>query len=245
MIVLLCCGQTAETGRALSSLINAEVWETVGTTPRDRSYALIRWGSTARVAYRPGRVLNPLRAVESCSDKYLMIRRLSEGGVPVPDFGEPPIPPFPVFLVSRNHTGGGGKVFVFDSAEVTPYLRWIDWVYWTKYIPKIREYRVHVFNGDTYSQRKVCRSELVASDPTFLLLRNHTRGWVFTSAEPPSEVLEVSTRAVEVLGLDFGAVDVATTPEGIKVFEVNTAPGLGGETLEWYANHIRRWINNA
>jgi glutathione synthase/RimK-type ligase-like ATP-grasp enzyme len=45
--------------------------------------------------------------------------------------------------------------------------------------------------------------------------------------------------AVQALGLDFGAADVGFNNNKASVYEVNTACGLMGKTLEAYAEAIR------
>ena len=46
---------------------------------------------------------------------------------------------------------------------------------------------------------------------------------------------EAAVKAVNSLGLDFGAVDICEDEEGNPyVFEVNTAPGIEGTTVEKY-----------
>jgi glutathione synthase/RimK-type ligase-like ATP-grasp enzyme len=61
---------------------------------------------------------------------------------------------------------------------------------------------------------------------------------------PPAEALDIAVKAVAALGLDFGAVDVAWNEHYNKcvVFEVNTAPGLYGHTLDVYVNAIKEML---
>ena len=71
-------------------------------------------------------------------------------------------------------------------------------------------------------------------------VRNHGNDYVFCrNVDPPSEdAFEVAKNAIIALGLDFGAVDMAITPEGPLVIEVNTAPGLEGTTLTNYISYF-------
>ncbi len=44
-------------------------------------------------------------------------------------------------------------------------------------------------------------------------------------------------------GLDFGAVDLGHHPEyGTFIYEINTAPGLQGETVNDYADYFRSFM---
>jgi hypothetical protein len=73
-------------------------------------------------------------------------------------------------------------------------------------------------------------------------IRNADNGWVYCrgGVNPPRDVLSASRRAVSALGLDFGAVDVGWNQhhESAAVYEVNTAPGLEGTTLDKYYEAI-------
>ena len=60
----------------------------------------------------------------------------------------------------------------------------------------------------------------------------------------PDDVTKQALLAVDGLGLDFGAVDVGWNQhyQEATVYEVNTAPGLTGTTLDKYTNAIRRLL---
>jgi hypothetical protein len=108
------------------------------------------------------------------------------------------------------------------------------------------EYRVHVFKGKVlYVQQK---KKQLNSTINRTGIRNHGNGWVYcTPTDTPSELLLSScVRAVQLLGLDFGAVDVGyrIRDNRIFVFEVNTAPGLVGTTLELYAQAINNYYRS-
>lgn len=139
----------------------------------------------------------------------------------------------------------GGKGIVEFSLRDTPALLPEDFEgipLFTKYIPKIAEYRIHVFNGRVIdSQRKRKSREALANEEVNPRIRNHSNGWVFTreNCTPDGAVLALAVSAVSALGLDFGAVDIIVSRRNIPyVLEVNTAPGLEGATINSYANAI-------
>ena len=78
-------------------------------------------------------------------------------------------------------------------------------------------------------------------------VRNHDNGFIFVRGgfTAPDAVLEEARRAIKALGLDFGAVDIIWNDKQGKAFvlEVNTAPGLEGQTIEDYAEGFRRLFN--
>lgn len=108
------------------------------------------------------------------------------------------------------------------------------------------EYRVHVFKGEAIDIQQKRKS--FGRSTTSSGIRNHTNGWVYTrdNCNPPSDLVNASIKAVELLGLDFGAVDIGHRLRDNKffVFEVNTAPGLEGTTLQRYANAIKNYYRS-
>ena len=107
------------------------------------------------------------------------------------------------------------------------------------------EYRVHVFKDQVLDvQMKRKRNGSLGGSG----IRNHANGWVYARAEilPPEELLSSACKAVNLLGLDFGAVDIGHRLIDNKffVFEVNTAPGLEGTTLDKYAKAIYNYYRS-
>ena len=116
---------------------------------------------------------------------------------------------------------------------------------YTKYIKKQDEYRIHVGrrNGETYIisvQKKARRHDHENPD---WQVRNHANGFVYARQDvvPPQEVLDAAQRSLAATELDFGAVDVIYNQRHNRayVLEINTAPGLEGQTVDDYANFFR------
>ena len=117
---------------------------------------------------------------------------------------------------------------------------------YTKYKKKKNEYRVHVFNGeviDITQKKKRKDAEFVDTK-----IRNHKNGWVYVRQDVivPDDLEEQALRAIEALGLKFGAVDLIWNEYENKsyVLEVNTAPGLVGTTLMKYVEAFVKDIQN-
>jgi hypothetical protein len=115
---------------------------------------------------------------------------------------------------------------------------------YVKYIKKQQEYRIHVGRREEQSiiiamQRKARRLE-VPDERVNWSVRNHDNGFIFAREGfvVPNVCQEAATLALAASGLDFGAVDVIYNERSGRayVLEINTAPGLEGQTIQDYAN---------
>lgn len=115
----------------------------------------------------------------------------------------------------------------------------VDAPLYTQYRKKDKEFRVHVFNGkviDVTQKRRLSNSEV---NP---FIRSHANGWVFCreNIQEPENLRDVALKAINALGLQFGAVDIIWNKQynRLYVLEVNSAPGLEGTTVINYTNAI-------
>lgn len=130
---------------------------------------------------------------------------------------------------------------------------------WTEYIPKKYEYRVHFFKptGATFIQQKKRKldadnADRDAIDPTARFqayaVRNHAAGWVYCTenVEVPNIVRSVANNFIADPRntLDYGAIDIIYNErrDAAFILEVNTAPGIEGRTVTWYAEQIKQAI---
>jgi glutathione synthase/RimK-type ligase-like ATP-grasp enzyme len=146
---------------------------------------------------------------------------------------------------------GAGIVVLNDARDTRAKL-------YTQYIPKKNEYRVHVVAGnviDVTEKRKANDAEQRRNqrDPGPLpergrpephQVRNTANGYVFCheGVKPSPAVLDAGRKAVQALGLDFGAVDVIWNEkkQAAYVLEVNTAPGIAETSAKKYAEAFRK-----
>lgn len=122
----------------------------------------------------------------------------------------------------------------------------VDAPLYTQYVKKKDEYRVHIFKhtGAFLIQKKV-RNKDVPDENVNWKVRNHDNGFVFAVGQEyvedtPAEVKQAAREVINLINLDFGAVDIIWNDkfQQAYVLEVNTAPGLeeGGKTHEFYTN---------
>ena len=118
---------------------------------------------------------------------------------------------------------------------------------YTKYIRKAEEYRVHVFNGRVIDLQRKVRPQTVDNSDANWFVRSHSNGFIFqrSGVAIPDDIKAMCVVAVEACGLDFGAVDIIYNSHYDKyyVLEVNTAPGLEGQTIISYADAIESYTN--
>lgn len=219
------------------------------------SDVIINWGGhTIPDHLAAATIINSPESVHLACDKLATFRELDERGVCIPlwtddreraqrwsDGGKTVI----VRKLTRAY-GGKGIVVVEPGGEVP------EAPLYTMYRKKTDEYRVHVIGQevvDVVQKRRLrdeARNDRWDGDNH---IRNKANGWIYArdGVERPDRVAEEAVNAVAGLNLHFGAVDIGWSPRSRKatVYEVNTAPGLEGTTVERYRNGLRRFISEA
>lgn len=149
-------------------------------------------------------------------------------------------------MVVERHklTGNSGEGIVLaESGEVGAAPLYVQ------YIPKKQEYRVHVAGGKVVDLQRKARRRDVEDEHINWRIRNHDNGFIFQRNDlvVPHQVREQALNACVACGLDFGAVDIIFNERSSKayVLEINTAPGLTGQTLEGYVERFRNWGGEA
>jgi hypothetical protein len=112
---------------------------------------------------------------------------------------------------------------------------------YTEYIPKKKEFRVHVFDSKVIDVQEKRRKRGVDGEKEFQV-RNTANGYVFCrdGIVVPSDCHEVALSAVRSLGRTYGAADIIWNEKRDKcyVLEVNSRPGMQGTTVKKYADAI-------
>lgn len=216
-----------------------------------RAQRIIRWGSQQQLptGCQPEHTLNGAAALSTASNKLRALEKLTAAGVSVCPYSLPEGIAYPLELARLRepsqvvlgrslHGTKGGDIRVFHEGE-TP--RGCD--FYTAYIPNTREYRVHVFQGEVIRvQGKYLDYPEQHTNP---YIKNHGQGFRFRTPDrmPNPDRLEAAVRAVEALGLDFGAVDLLRGADGLTyVLEVNTAPACSPMTARAYIQHFAEWL---
>jgi hypothetical protein len=219
---------------------------------------IINWGTSDEhfpQHLKVSRVLNHPSVVSVVTNK-LKFFRLTEGtNVNVPTWTDNKTTAAEWFINNPNievvcrtvlngHSGQGIQIVTNpdDLYRLVPR----DCSLFTRYTPKRFEYRVHFAFGDIIDlQRKIKDPE---RDVVDFHVRSHNNGFIFARNGVEDVVQEdVKTQALNTIamcGLDFGAIDIIYNEKRGEayVLEVNTAPGLTGETINSYANAFRDFV---
>lgn len=193
--------------------------------------------------------LNPSRLIRQASNKLNFFNLVSNTHPDIiPQFwtnrNEIPDNCYPIVCrsVLAGHSGAG--ITIAESPD-----QLVDAPLYVKYVPKQDEYRIHVGkkpDGELTiisAQRKARREGF--ENPNWRV-RNHNNGFVFVrgNVNPPQSVFDVAKSALGCTSLDFGAVDVIWNERQQRayVLEVNTAPGLEGQTITDYVSFFREFF---
>lgn len=243
--VVLPYKQGSRSARALADALGGRVLRLRNSRYRARpGDVIINWGSS-RTTDRVGEaeMRNAYSRIRWVSDKlkfFMLIRETDPDILPTfwIDNSEISENEYPVVCrtVLDGHSGAG--IVIANSPDEL-----VDAPLYVKYIKKQQEYRVHVGNPNTIIavQRKA-RDRSVADEDVDWMVRNHKNGFNFVrnGFTAPEQVIDVAQRAIVATGLDFGAVDVVFNErEGrAYVLEINSAPGLEGQTVQDYVDYF-------
>jgi glutathione synthase/RimK-type ligase-like ATP-grasp enzyme len=142
--------------------------------------------------------------------------------------------------------GSGGRGIVIAETED----QLVQAPLYTKYVKKKDEYRIHIARDLRRDITEVIdvqkKARRLDSGPVNWRIRNLENGFIYKRQDvnPPQHVLDNSIRALQVSGLDFGAVDIIVNANEDRsyVLEINSAPGLEGTTLESYTNYFKNFL---
>jgi glutathione synthase/RimK-type ligase-like ATP-grasp enzyme len=106
-----------------------------------------------------------------------------------------------------------------------------------EYIKPKAEYRVNVFKG-----RPILIVKKDYENPEYIGRNNETERVV---RKYPKSILKMSIKAVSVIGLDFGAVDILQSEDNkLYILEVNSAPSLNKKMRKPYMREIKKILKN-
>lgn len=195
---------------------------------------LIRWGTTVK-SPKANVTYNCAEAIKLASDKARCREVLLKAGVAVPTPTENP----PCIGRTRKHEEGNGFWFCKTKKEVEKAKK-EGAVYFSIFYPKTVEYRVHVaHNKVLLVSRKIGNPKLIIWNKT----ANNFKFEVLRWSEWSENIINLAIKAVSVIRLDYGAVDIMAKPKDKRfkpavVCEINTSPELGQYASRKYAQYF-------
>ena len=216
---------------------------------------VINWGSSELPpeVTMGATIINKPEAIRRATNKLVFFQTCADAGAPrIPEFttsrdtvrewlasGRKVV----ARTILNGHSGLGIVILEGEGVDIPAAPLY------TVYVPKKEEWRVHVmaFDGELTvidMQRKI-RDPEFAGVPDWNV-RSHANGFIFARevAPPNPDIITQAIKALEVSGLNFGAVDVIWNQQNGQayVLEINTAPGLVGTTITSYADAFRRFL---
>jgi len=230
--------RNSKTGRELATRLGIEL------NPSSRYVDfLIRWGNTTPC--ETGKVLNKAKAISQASDKKRALRILRENGLPVLDECDNI---FPCVGRTRYHMGGNGFFFCRNTRDVRRARR-KGAVYFNRFYPKTREFRVHIGSGKVllFSEKEGNKHKIIWNKRKNGFTFRHLSRSEWFNDSLLMAIQKASKQAVDCLGLDFGAVDVLSDPKygnfpQFVILEVNTSPSLSPLALQKYLEYFKKFI---
>lgn len=208
---------------------------------------LVNWGTTKPLAIGDNLVLNSGLAIGLASNKYHAFAALTGKDVEtVPWTANKAVAQewqakgrtVVVREVLTGHSGNG--ILIIEENQDIP-----DAPLYTQYVFKTKEFRVHATQSEVFdTQRKVRDPD---QEPLSWKVRSAKNGFIFqrNNIKPSGDRDNLAMSAVKALGLDFGAVDIVEDKDGkLFVLEVNTAPGLEGQTITTYTEILEKLATN-
>lgn len=210
--------------------------------PDERYDYVVRWGTSQRIRYIPSeKTWNLRRAIANNSNKLNSLRTMRNEGVRVPNFSTNVRDVgFPCMGRGRSHMQGRDVQIYMQMEDIRQYG---ESDYYMEYIPKRKEYRVHVIDDEVVkvSEKRFTNPEDVEYDP---LVWNYHTGWTFHHPSERHTGIYLAMPAIKSLDLDFGAVDMLLGEDGnMYVLEANTCPGLSESSLDSYERKFRQLLN--
>lgn len=235
------------TAKQVAKLLGTQIVKPNGEFRNNFNHKVVNWGSTELPTWKHTEqtFLNHPANVRKAVNKIVTLQTMLENNIPHIEFTADKgtaigwLETSPVVVRGVVNGYGGRGVQIVSEGELP------NAPLYTKFIPKAREYRFHVFEGRIIDvQQKKRRSGLEERQDG--LIKNLANGWVFCRddiTEPPSQAPQIALNAIRALGLDFGSVDMLSKNGNVFVLEVNTASGLQGTTLDLYINELKKYVH--
>lgn len=245
MLKVLPYNKKSKTANDLVSFFDGRVKLIDDIRKSNENDLILNWGNS-HFNLLPNRYyINLPISVKSTVNKLKTFKILEENFVNIPEYTRS-------WEEAQEWCNRGSRVFAryeissyggkgIDIYEPRTYINNLNnYKFYTLFVPKKQEFRVHVFHGKVIdvTEKKAKYDKDESYSP---YIRSRARGWTFCRSDIKrnESAEDLAVKAVKALKLDFGAVDAGITHDGSPIiFEINSAPGLEGTSLYKYAMTI-------
>lgn len=193
---------------------------------------VIRWGSRVHITSNGAMVYNKASNMKNATNKRMAREIFLEKGINAPKYitldnlHETAYP-----IVLRNETHRGGKEFYVSNNDVETFdiiSKLGNGYYMSEVYPKTAEYRVHCAHGKVLLIKRKPEPE-DKSVVAWNWCQNKLPWSVVNRKDYDFDMCKLALKAIDAVGIDFGAVDMMSYPTDKNlpkhvVAEINTAP---------------------
>lgn len=206
-----------------------------GLHPPDNSF-VVNWGTENKINSAFPCRLNFSVSYNKYASSYVLSKKVNTPEIWT-DINYIPHSMFPVLGRNIIHSGGT-DIAMINKVDDSPARD-----YYSEYIDKKTELRVHVIGQYTFISEKVANGEYCKKNIAWNLrngfnyvdIDNKKLGYLKATT-----VISMAKASIKALGYDFGAVDVIIDKrDRIWVLEVNSAPGLIYKRAIRYAEYFK------
>lgn len=208
---------------------------------------IIRWGNTIDVNMNNSIVYNKAEAIQRATNKKLCRELFQMNNLNCPRLivFENDVKSFPIIARPAKHSKGKNFVVLnnMEQFKAHYYHNSINGWYYSEFVDKKQEFRLHIGHGKVlnYLEKpkpdngQIAWNRAINEDP-FINIK-----W----DDYNNEVCTLAIKALNILGLDFGAVDIMLDKNGkTSLLEVNTAGTLASSeySMQRYSMYFD-WLN--
>lgn len=192
-----------------------------GTWRFEQSLQCLQWFER-----RGSKCLNSSQAFRDARNKWMSYLLFREEGLPVPETKtsrKADLPRvFPYVIKPLEGSKGEGVQLIRGPEDLLSLPPDQEWVV-QSFVAEAQGRDLRLLVG-----REECFAAMERQAKEGDFRSNLAQGGQARRVEPSSFELEIALRAVRLLGLDYGGVDLLRSPEGPLLLEVNACPGLEG-----------------
>lgn len=211
---------------------------------------------TIRLRWGGPQVANAINGQVHLLDGLEQLQTMQAAGIAVPEFSVNPLwavgqqpPEIPGIWLARKRNHAQGRDILIAGQRVRGRRLWQASDYFVKYISAVREWRFHIFRGQSIARGLKCRVDSNGNNYYYTfdnmgepIIRSRRLGWHLRhDIDPPKGLRPLAKQAVEAIGYELGAVDLLELEAGSGiVLEVNSRPAIRDEyTLSAYERAFR------